>query len=174
MKNKICSKCKTQKPLDDFGYNKATKDGYSSWCRKCCADSQRRWIANNREKFNKKCLGYYTKYRNSPKGKYWCLKNSARRQHREIAFTRDEFVAWFKKQKPVCHYCGAFLEMNKTGPMNMGHLTIDRRENSIHYTLDNIVLACGRCNWIKGAWFTEQEMLEIAQKYITPKIAGDK
>ena len=170
MNNKICSRCKGTKPIDDFCYNKVAKDGRNVWCRKCAAENQKKWISNNRERYNKKCLAYHRKFRNSPRGKYRCLRNSAREQGREVAFACDEFVAWFERQKPECRYCGQSLEMNKTSPMTMKHLTIDRRDNSIHYTLENIVLACGRCNWIKGAWFTEQEMVEIAQKYIVPKI----
>lgn len=42
-------------------------------------------------------------------------------------------------------------------------LTIDRKNNNGNYCIDNIVLACYRCNTIKGDFFTEQEMLKIGK-----------
>lgn len=35
--NKVCSKCKTRKALtvDNFPRNKASKDGFSHWCKMC-------------------------------------------------------------------------------------------------------------------------------------------
>ena len=43
-KEKRCSKCGETKPLDAFHRNKATKDGYEFWCKKCRkkSDSARR------------------------------------------------------------------------------------------------------------------------------------
>jgi hypothetical protein len=32
---KTCSKCKTEKPVDEFSKNKSSKDGYSSACNRC-------------------------------------------------------------------------------------------------------------------------------------------
>lgn len=32
---KRCSKCKTEKPLDDFSNNRAARDGKNNWCKQC-------------------------------------------------------------------------------------------------------------------------------------------
>jgi hypothetical protein len=32
---KVCSKCKVEKPLEEFHKHKATKDGRQSYCKKC-------------------------------------------------------------------------------------------------------------------------------------------
>ena len=48
-----------------------------------------------------------------------------------------------------------------------------RKYNRLPYTLDNITFACRRCNNIKGSWFTEKQMLEIANRYFK-KPAGVK
>ena len=48
---------------------------------------------------------------------------------------------------------------------NLNHLTIDRMDNSSGYSMDNIVIACRRCNTVKGGWFTYSEMIEIADRY---------
>lgn len=46
---KICSKCKTERDLTDFGPNKATKDGLNSQCKPCRKEAQRVYRENNRE-----------------------------------------------------------------------------------------------------------------------------
>ena len=38
---KECSKCKQQKPFDQFYRNKGTKDGFGSWCKACDTDFKR-------------------------------------------------------------------------------------------------------------------------------------
>lgn len=48
--------------------------------------------------------------------------------------------------------------------------SIDRKDNNKGYIMGNITLACKRCNIIKGKWFTEQEMLEIADRYLKNRI----
>lgn len=35
MSQKWCSRCKEEKPLDDFGQNRTTKDGFQKWCSAC-------------------------------------------------------------------------------------------------------------------------------------------
>ena len=35
MKNKICTKCKIEKSLDEFGVEKRVNDGKSAWCKQC-------------------------------------------------------------------------------------------------------------------------------------------
>jgi hypothetical protein len=56
---KVCSKCNTEKPLDSFGVNKATKDGLQYHCRPCLSKQrkksyspERRASKNLERKFN--------------------------------------------------------------------------------------------------------------------------
>lgn len=44
---KLCSKCKTEKPLTEFSKNKNNKDGHSYWCRDC-----RRQMTRDKEQLN--------------------------------------------------------------------------------------------------------------------------
>ncbi|AYN59130.1 endonuclease VII [Arthrobacter phage Yang] len=37
---KLCSKCRSYKPLEDFSRNKKAKDGRQSWCRECVRASR--------------------------------------------------------------------------------------------------------------------------------------
>lgn len=46
--NKICSKCKTEKPKSEFSCNKKTKDKLNGWCKDCCNNSYKLYIQNKR------------------------------------------------------------------------------------------------------------------------------
>lgn len=54
----------------------------------------------------------------------------------------------------------------------MNNLSIDRKYNELGYTIDNLCLACNRCNTVKGNTFTYDEMVEIGHNYIKPKREG--
>jgi 5-methylcytosine-specific restriction endonuclease McrA len=81
-----------------------------------------------------------------------------------INITADAFVTWYKSQLQTCYYCSGEL-VNGGARSGFSSLTLDRKDNNQGYTLDNIVLCCRRCNIIKGNWLTEQQMLEIAERY---------
>ena len=41
MKTKICTKCKTDRPISDYYKNKGTKDGLTCWCKSCKSKYQK-------------------------------------------------------------------------------------------------------------------------------------
>jgi len=49
-------------------------------------------------------------------------------------------------------------------------MTIDRKDNALGYTPENVVSACFICNRIKSNFFIYEEMLEIGQKYVKPRM----
>jgi hypothetical protein len=53
-----------------------------------------------------------------------------------------------------CHYCGGML-LDETG------CGLDRRNNSIGYTIENVLPCCGVCNQIRNVHLTVKEM-EVA------------
>lgn len=110
----------------------------------------------------------WKRYYYSSKGYYTKLRFSAKKRNNHFSLGRDEFIAWFESQRLNCFYCGRLLSRN--GGYSNDNITIDRRDNSIGYQIDNIVMSCRRCNTIKGNTFTADEMREIANKYIKPKL----
>lgn len=42
METKICSTCKKEKPLSEFGKNRRMKDGHHYTCKQCVSDYQRK------------------------------------------------------------------------------------------------------------------------------------
>jgi len=53
-----------------------------------------------------------------------------------------------------CHYCKGVL--NSTG------IGLDRKDNFIGYTSDNVVPYCRQCNMVKNDFFTYDEMMLLA------------
>ena len=109
----------------------------------------------------------------STKGIFQILKNNVR-VHNErknskkikIVVIREDFIKWYDNQEKNCYYCSktlAELKLNVKDPFYKNRLSIDRKDNDKDYELKNMVLACYRCNTIKGDYFTEQEMLEIGK-----------
>ena len=98
--------------------------------------------------------------------RYYGLKTRAKRNGIVFELERREFEDWFNNQELKCHYCGADLIKEATrSTQSPFDLTIDRKDNNKGYILDNIIMACKRCNLVKTDIFTEQEMIEIATKY---------
>ena len=82
-----------------------------------------------------------------------------------VTFSREEFVAWKRSQDRQCHYCG--IEQSRLFDLSvvnvrtkrvMESIGVDRVDNALAYTLDNIVLCCGPCNAIKSSILTNTEM----------------
>ena len=64
MPNKICSRCKEEKPFGRFHKNKSKggcKNGFSRICIPCSAIKSKAWRKNNKEKLRKKQSEYYNK-----------------------------------------------------------------------------------------------------------------
>ena len=56
---KICSRCRIEKPLDEFTKDKIIKCGYSSWCRECGIDNRRKQNKQRIERSKEKNPDYY-------------------------------------------------------------------------------------------------------------------
>lgn len=104
------------------------------------------------------------------RGKYSAIKSKAK--SRGIAFDIDceWFLTWYKTEDKKCNYCGVKEDLLLSANRSKSCLTIDRKNNLIGYTKENICLACFRCNNMKSNFFTAEEWEEIANKYIKPRI----
>ncbi|MBX4188436.1 MAG: hypothetical protein KW793_04905 [Candidatus Doudnabacteria bacterium] len=84
------------------------------------------------------------------------------------------FFEWHEVTPKVCYYCGVqedVLAISYNGYKGgKSVLTIDRKDNTKGYIKGNMCFACHRCNTTKGNFFTESEWLEIANKYIKPRL----
>lgn len=160
---KICSKCKIEKQISEFGTASPTSDGYNSWCKQCVCDSSKR-------------------YRETPNGIYSSIKGRCKYNNSHPAYNRhpknfdiskDEFIDWYNNEQKVCHYCDIpeeLLHLIDDPQLNKTHrLSIDCVENDGGYVEGNLVLACNRCNFLKGEYFSYQEYMKLAQEFVKPK-----
>lgn len=117
----------------------------------------------------------YSKWQRSPKGIYRVIKMGcvAKGKPERLQIGRENFVTWYEQQKKKCYYCGIseqqWRESDDSYAKRYKRLTIDRWDTRGAYKSGNIILACHRCNTIKGDYFNEKEMLKIA-KIINKKL----
>ena len=119
-------------------------------------------------------------YRETPSGIYTLIKGRQTVSHKHrlpaakpFNLERNEFVAWHSKQPKFCRYCDIpeeyiWLLKEKYGDITE-RLTIDCKEDSIGYRIDNLVLCCAKCNLVKQNILTFDEMMYIGQNFIKPK-----
>jgi hypothetical protein len=172
--DKICSKCSEKKPASLFYNDKRYKDGKYPSCKSCqkiATDNSiiRRWGSKQK---------YYSEYRNrirggNPRVIFAKKKHNAISHNVPFELTVDEFEDWYSKQEKKCAYCDIPQELISSHQdlmpnRNIHRLTIDRVVND-GYRVDNICLACARCNLIKSNILSFDEAREIGQRYVKPK-----
>lgn len=74
METKICSKCKKEKPISEFGKNKAKKDGLQTECKECKSAYNKLHYQKNKETYlakaresSKECEDYIREIKSSLK-----------------------------------------------------------------------------------------------------------
>ena len=171
---KKCPCCKQTKPAEEFHLNPSNVDGLGAYCKQCQNQKNKEFRRRYLEKSREKQRGFSYRYFRSPAGRYTAIKMRAKKNNLELSITCQEFIEWLSKQKLECYYCGRILRpLEELAPHRFDSLVIERKDNNKGYTRDNICISCQFCNMIKSNIFTEEEMLEIANKYLKPKMRKD-
>lgn len=176
---KYCKKCNKYKLISEFkvrkGYN-ILKSGekkiyhYYYECNECL---------KIRLKQLEKKYRYKRKVNRDDGSIGWSIYLRKLRSTKKSKITLNEFKKWEQIQKKECSYCGfKLLEIQKILkqylPENFMTLSrkfqLDRKDNNLGYTIENICFACAICNTHKRDFFTHKEFKEIAKKFIIPKI----
>jgi len=126
---KICICCKIEKSSTDFYADKRKKDGLYVYCKACHLAI----LKESREKNPEETKIKDREKKQNINGKYQSYKAGAKDRGIVFDLTKDDFKIFW--QKP-CHYCDAPIET----------IGIDRKDNSIGYTLDNCLSCCKICN----------------------------
>jgi len=155
LETKVCTGCGIEKPLSDFYNSKSTKDGKTYKCKDC------------RKKYN-------AWFRSTPEGICQQIKgrNGFFKDH-PFVITQEEFVEWYKNTPRECVYCGIkeselYLWKEIVGG-RFKRLTVDCADNDKGYVKGNLVLACDKCNVMKGDVLTYDDMLYVGQRFVRPK-----
>lgn len=77
---KTCTKCKTEKSLDQF-YKRADRDSYHSWCKQCKHASGKSWVKRNKERHAELTRRWYeeNKEQHLANSKEWYEANKSRK-----------------------------------------------------------------------------------------------
>ena len=89
--SKVCTSCRKEKPIDEFGKSKGGKYGHKSWCKKCAYAVARKWAIENAEKLA--CTVKAWKEKNRDK-----LTRQYREQHiKYYAEHREQLIDYSKR-----------------------------------------------------------------------------
>ncbi len=139
MKERLCAKCKTTKPISDFYTMKKTakrKQYYQAYCRQCHRDEVKEWRRNNVD---------YCRSRNF---------------HRRYGLTMDKYKAMSASQNDLCAICGNGETRKFRGMTRV--LSVDHH----HGTKAIRGLLCNNCNAMIGYAKDDIQILESAITYI--------
>lgn len=129
---KICKDCNENKPFTQFVPKASCKDGYELRCRQC------RTIRYNKadpiKAFKKIYLSQCT--------------HSVTRGHPQPTYTFDQLLDWVDKQPNALRIWDMYV---KSGYASDARPSVDRLNDNLPYTLDNIQLLTWSGNRAKGA-----------------------
>lgn len=164
MQTKKCSYCKKVKSSEEFKIRSDRPWLLRSRCNECSRKtasrkfytgekliSYRKRMAENARKWRKNNPEYTERNYGIGRYRFYRSKYAAERKGCSWKLSKDQYYEIISKK---CHYCGGVVETKGIG--------LDRLNNSVKcYETGNVVACCGRCNWIKCDWFTEEQMLKI-------------
>lgn len=136
----VCE-CGTQRTVQGYALRKGKSKSCGCWQRELFRDSRR-------------SRPYEVSYNK--------LVSDAKVRGLIVEFTYEYYVSL--TENFFCHYCGSplFWIKHRIGQGPSKH-NIDRKDNSLGYTKDNIVVCCGLCNMTKGNRFSYEEFLKIGK-----------
>ena len=110
---KICSKCKEEKMLTEFGKLKSSKDGFQYICRNCAKE----YTANNKEKIKI----YMKEYRVLNKSK---IKEKSKEYHKEWRQNNPEYYKEYvaNNKEKIKEYGNEYRELCNLRSSNNYHL----------------------------------------------------
>jgi hypothetical protein len=108
-----------------------------------------------RSKYSHVCMECYqvdiARKARKTNAKYGRLKYTAAQRGLTLTISQDEYEALTKHAS--CHYCGGPIEETGSG--------IDRKDNALGYSIDNVVPSCRWCNVVKNDRYSYEEMVRL-------------
>lgn len=149
---KTCTKCKTNKKLEEFSKRKASSDGLNHWCKSCVSINNKRWLEENLDK--KKEMQNEWQRNNPDKRRNNELKN-------KYGITKEEYDAMLLSQNNKCKICNK-EELSKGRSGDIRKMAVDH----CHETNKIRGLLCAKCNKALGLLNDDIEVLNNAIKYL--------
>jgi hypothetical protein len=131
--NKLCSRCKKYKEMNDFNYSSVTKDNKNAWCKDCYKE----YRENRKEHQRKLWKEYYlkNKEKESLRLHNWYIRNKKMIMHFGKGYVRNK-EKYLKYQK---EYRDKHKDISKEYAINYYHDNIDKcRQRSKLWGINNI------------------------------------
>src|SRR3990167_3018772 len=151
---KRCTRCRTLKPLDEFGQCLSYADGKTYDCKECHNRVRREWSKNNRSKSNAIVARYYTK--NPEFGLYVSAKYRAKKSGKPFTINRSDIVI-----PEVCPILGIPLFKSDRPHSADNSPSLDAIRPEGGYVPGNIAVISHRANTIKTN-ATPEELRKVA------------
>lgn len=141
---KICSRCKTEKPLSDFGKrSKVKKDGLMYECKECHNSYSSVHTKANRKTANNTYKNWKKKH---PEFQLW-INAKARAKKKNLPFS----IKWKEIVIPeFCPVLGVKLEKSTNRKMQMASPSLDRMVPELGYIPSNIAVISCKANAMKS------------------------
>lgn len=152
---KACSKCKVEKPLDEFHRNKSVADGRAKQCKECFKITRRKYRdsdkgaeayrnAQARYAGTEKELAVRRRFRTSPKGIAAIHRDKHNRRAHIAAAVPQR---WQKSEcsEQLCYWCGVDLATVETHVEHLMPISLGGEAKSY-----NEAPACKDCNLSKS------------------------
>ena len=157
---KICSRCNTEKPVEEFPYRKDAmkyKCNRESWCKLCKKEYEKIRVMSDPEKKRKK-YEQNEKWKSKNPDRYKGKIFSSKWKRVGINCTEADYVKMLEEQQSVCAICGQLdIVKGKQVALSVDHC----------HTTGNIRgLLCGNCNRAIGLLKDSPELLMKAIKYL--------
>lgn len=182
---KVCSKCKVSRPLEEYGSDNRLRDKKRSWCRGCDRKRRTEYNKNNKEKRSQRAKeqrarnpeiqrNYGLKYRAA--FPWRTLIQHARKRAAKFGweFDLDDHIEELKARIAVmkCEMTGINL-VTGVGAGSQGRrfynsVSIDRIDASLGYTYQNVRIVCWMMNCAMGTW-GEETLKKVMTQWLRDK-----
>jgi hypothetical protein len=137
-----------------------TKRKGGAWLVQCTCGSDKKYVCSTQDLTLRKGCKYCTHRGdrlNRRKRPFEATYNTwTNRTKHKVDISYEQFVSLTKIKD--CHYCGDTIRWaDETKRKQSSASNLDRKDNNKHYTLDNVVVCCLRCNKAKNTHFTYEE-----------------
>lgn len=139
---KKCSRCLIDLPLDKFCPRKGTTDGFNGKCKECRYQESKAWKTNN--PVNYLCSNMLTKARKRAQSKGWAF---------DLTFEDLQHLV-----VSHCPILGTELVWKYGHGLGLGahSPSLDRIDNSLGYTKDNVAIISHKANSMKNSCTIEE------------------
>jgi hypothetical protein len=139
---KMCHSCAEIKSLNEFTVDRTRHLLRGAYCRECSGRRVTDWVKRRREQSIENRLRELVRNRRT------CSRIARQgRPARIFTITQEDVFYMYKEQKGLCYYSGVHLEYDGTNKDRL--VSLDRKDSSLGYELNNIALCCWRVNNMK-------------------------